>query len=61
MKLSDDQKRYIEELFELLKIPSISADSKFKKEFREKYFEFIENTFKKVLPHKRYLKMYKLC
>jgi putative endopeptidase len=24
---------------------------KFKKEFREKYFEFIENTFKKVLPH----------
>ena len=32
MKLSDDQKRYIEELFELLKIPSISADSKFKKD-----------------------------
>lgn len=32
MKLSSDQKRYIEELFELLKIPSISADSKFKKD-----------------------------
>ena len=29
----------------------IQKQKKFKKEFREKYFEFIENTFKKVLPH----------
>jgi len=32
MKLSNDQKRYVKELIELLKIPSISADSKFKED-----------------------------
>ena len=47
MKLSDDQKRYIEELFELLKIPSISADSKFKKDVNDAA-KWIKNSLIKV-------------
>jgi len=47
MKLSDDQKRYIEELFELLKIPSISADSKFKKDVNNAA-KWIKNSLIKV-------------
>ena len=47
MKLSDHQKRYIEELFELLKIPSISADSKFKKDVNNAA-KWIENSLIKV-------------
>ena len=47
MKLSDDQKRYIEELFELLKIPSISADSKFKKDVNNAA-KWIKNSLIKI-------------
>ena len=47
MKLSNDQKRYIEELFELLKIPSISADSKFKKDVNNAA-KWIKNSLIKV-------------
>ena len=47
MKLSDDQKRYIKELFELLKIPSISADSKFKKDVNNAA-KWIKNSLIKI-------------
>ena len=47
MKLSNEQKRYIEELFELLKIPSISADSKFQKDVNDAA-NWIKDSLKKI-------------
>ena len=47
MKLSNEQKRYIEELFELLKIPSISADSKFQKDVNDAA-NWIKDSLKKL-------------
>ena len=47
MKLSNEHKRYIEELFELLKIPSISADSKFQKDVNDAA-NWIKDSLKKI-------------
>ena len=45
--IEENKEKFLEELLELLRIPSVSADSKFKQDVRSAA-EFLENQFKKL-------------